>query len=638
MQVSDIYEEVKEVTGTCDEGVNFRAITRAVELLANSGLFDPLIGTIDFSVNGAYYVALPRDVKSVLRININNNPSVARNRIFEFTPNTPGTNEGEEVGWQWHERGYACIQDERKLPSKLRYVVTTANDIGKTLTVRGIDPTGFEREDVLIGSAANSVASKYTYSEVRQVLRDATEAEASLFSETGSIARYYADETVPEYRVIKLSATGVAVRMIYRRNVFKITAQTDIIPLHSPMAVIQAVVGVRLMQERKYDESASAMTIATSLIGQEQKSRDEGEQISSQIEIGSAINTNINTNDVLIVADVYDMASEILGGIGREKVFDRITDAINILANKSQWDSLLGSVDVFRAANFNDPDAPTERERRSSYFVLPRYVEAVLAVNTSDTPNIPRNRWFEFHLNGPGSHEWASCGAWDDRGDVCIINQIPRLPKKRDFIPVRLLAIPANQLDENKLVTVYGIERDAEGREVEVWRNNKPGWTCPCRILTNYNPPTGDPAFVRIDRIEREGTTGFVQLVGYTETYTANPAREEFLFGYWYPDELKPRYRMIKVGGCRCRVRVRYRKRTSRISSLFDVINLRSRLALENMLRALAAQGKDAQSAVVYEELAVRYLEEEQMASNPINAGGLQFDPGTAPGHTMNIQ
>lgn len=638
MQVSDIYEEVKEVTGTCDEGVNFRAITRAVEMLANSGLFDPLIGTVDFSVNGAYYVALPRDVKTPIRVNINNNPAVARNRIFEFTPNAPGTNEGEEVGWQWHERGYACIQDERKLPSRLRYVVTASPDIGKTIIVKGLDPNGIEREESLIGAAANSALSQYTYSEIRTVIRETTQRETMLFSDTGSIARYYADETIPEYRVIKLSQTGVNVRMIYRKNVFKITALTDIIPLHSPMAVIRAVDGVRLMQERKYEESAAAMTIATALIGQEQKTRDEGEEVSSQIEIGSAINTNINTNDVLIVADVYDMASDIIGPVGRQKIFDRLTDAINALSSKSQWDSLLGTVDVFKSQNFNNPEVASDREERATYFVLPRYVEAVLAVNTGGQANIPRNRWFEFHLNGSGSREWASCGTWDEAGDTCIVNQIPRKPKSREFIPVRLLAVPVNVLDENKLVTVYGYELDAAGREVEVWRSNKKGWTCPMRQLTNYNPPNGDPAFVRIDRIEREDTIGFVRLLGYAETYTANPRREEYLFGYWYPDELVPRYRMIRVGGCRCRTRIRYRKRNSRVTSLNDVINLRSRLALENMLRALAAQSTNPQNALMYEDLAVRYLDEEQAASNPIRAGGLQFDPGTSPGHTDNIQ
>lgn len=708
MRVSDLYEELKETCGSCDEAMIFRALTRAIELLAARGLFDPLIATIDFRVDGGFLVALPRDVKTPLRINIENNPSFARSRIYEFAPNAEGSNDGAGVGWQWHERGYSCIQDERKLPSVLSYRVTDSDDAGKTLTVAGIDPDGWERSETLIGAVSGATASAFTYAEIRSVLRDPTIAEAYLYSATGSIARYYPDEEEPNYRVIKLSQTGVAVRMLYRKHTFSIVSQQDIIPLHSAMAVIRAVDAVRMMQKKQYEGASIVLEEAVAMIQSEQGTRDEAETLSGSMELQTAINTNINTTECLIVADIYDMAAEIIGPVGREKIFDRITDAVEVLSNKSQWESMIGFANLMRSENHEG--------YRDGYYTLPRYVGAVLALNVNGSPGIPRNRWFEFHLNGTGGTRFASGGTWDDAGDVCIINQLPKIKATTGCArwvvnPTKVYAIPENALDEDKLITIYGIDQLADGSERERV------WVCPSKI-TGHDL-TSAPKWVRIDRISRAETVGFVRLYTVTETestsdvvtfpslgmtqgnegntiflqtgtllaatpgdtvrigetlytvllFTADtsitvigdiedetigsvsvslrvvtPTTTEIyasgtLLGYWYPDEFEPKYRMIKLPGhCCARIRIRYRKRSNKITSLYDVINLRSRQAIENMLRSLANQSTDPNKALVYEGIAVARLEEEQAASNPIAGGWLQFDPGSAPGFNENIQ
>jgi len=637
MLVKEIYEECVEGVGSCDSTLIFRTITRAVELLANKGLFDPLLGTIDFRVEGGYWLALPRDVKTPLRININSNPAVSRNRLFEFAPNSDGSADGPEVGWQWHEKGYSPIQDEVKLPSAIRYVVTDSADVGKTARIIGVDTEGREQDETIVGAQSGSVATVAEFGEIKTVIREATTKEAWLYAATGPVARYYPDEEEPSYRVIKLSETDVGVRMLYRKHVFKITSQDDIIPLHSPMAVIRAVDAVRLYQRKRYEEASAVLEEAAKMISEEQQTRDENSTIAGTVEIQTATNTNINTNGVLIVADIYDLASDILGPIGRTKIFDRITDAINALQNKTQWDSLLGEAVLTRAANFGTEPAGS-RCRGDGYFALPRYIGAVLAVNTNGIPGIPRNRWFEFHLNGTGETNFASCGTWDDKAESPIINGFARLDCK--ITPAKLLVIPDNNLDNGKEVTIYGIERLADGTEVEVWRDGSPGWTVECDSAT-YVADSSAPSFVKITRIKREATVGFVRMVAYDATSqptSASNALDHLLLGFWYPDELEPSYKVIKIAGCcTSQIRVRYRKRTNKITSIYDVINLRSRLAMENMLRALSNQSTNPQAAALYEQMAVNYLTEEQMASNPIMDGGLQFDMGSAPGYNENI-
>lgn len=626
--VRDIADEVREVTGNCDQVVMFRAITRAVELLANKGSFDPLLATLDFYVDGAYLVALPRDVKTVLRVNLNNNPSFSRHRIFEYSMNTNGSVDGQDIGWQWHERGFSVIQDETKLPSLLSYQVSSG-DTGKTITVTGTDPEGRTVKEVIQGANTDLPVTQNVFAQVTSIVRDATTAEAFLMSDIGPIGQYYPDETVPEYRVIKLSQTGIAVRMLYRKNVFKVTSLDDLIPLHSSMALIMAVDAVRLMQERKYADAAPVLEEAAKIINEEQSSRDEAAALSGSLEVQTVTNTNILTNDVLLVADIYDDAATILGPVGRQNVFDSITDAIEVLEHKAQWDSKIGEADLTRVINAD----PTNSRWGSGYYVLPRGIEAVLALRTGLQPSMPRNRWFEYHLNGSHHYNWVDCGFYDDKGDVPIINMLPRDGHGiGNVIPVQLLAICENALDLDKRVVVYGVERRSDGSEVEIVRAGNRGYVVPCKT-DGYQLNSDAPQIVRVDRISRDSTLGFVRLVGYPTDGSAS-----ILLGFWQPDELEPRYRMLRLPNqCSSPIRIRYRKRTSKVSSLSDVINLRSRMAIINMLRAIMLQKTDPVGAQAFEMQAVQYLEEEQNATNPLSGGSLQFEPGTSPGFNANI-
>lgn len=606
MLVSEIIDEVKEVTGDCDSALNFRTITRAVELLANSKLIDPLIGYLEIAATDSLWIALPRDVKTVLRINISGSPSFARSRLFEFTQNTNGSIDGEEIGYSWANRGYLPIQDETKFPGKVAYLCASSDDAGATAVIRGRDADGNEiAEEVTAGVTA--VESTLTFSAIDSISRSATTGVCSLEIDGDTIARFYGDEIRPQYRVIKLSKRASFVRILFRREVFRVTSLNDILPMDSAMAVIHAAKAVKFFKEENYSAGTAALELATKFLTQEQAARDEADQLAAVIEKPTATDQNIANRDGLIVGDIYDTASEIFGPIGRDNVFDKIATAIELVANMAQWDSMTGVVDIYKESGDD------------GIFVLPRFAEGVFAINTQGSPATPRGQWFQFNLNGTGEGNVSGGGRWDDMGESVIIRPLPVSGENGMPIAQRVAYVPYNAGDEGKEITLTGL--DENGREVSE------------TLSASVAPEASTKQFIRIERIEREATTypcKLVTLAGSTPVVT---------IGDYYPDETEPKYKVIKIDRkTATRIRVFYRRRETLIRSMSQPIHLRSRLAVECAMRALKAMDTDPAMAAAHRESAAQLLREEMRSKNRSRSTGLQFDKTVMPGVSGNVQ
>jgi hypothetical protein len=796
MLVSDIIDEVKEAIGKCSDAFAIKTINRAVQLLANKGLIDPLVGYFDFSVSDNYFVALPREVKTPLRVNINKSPTFSRSRIYEFHVNSMGTQTGEEPGLSWSDRGYSPIQNEKALPGKLAYKVTKDADVGKSITITGRDGEGRLHKEIITGTLDGSALSVVSFYAIISISRAETSGEAFLLCNGENIAgQYYGDETTPEYRVIKLSKNASNVRVMFRRQLFALKTLADFIPMNSELAVIQACKAVRFMATDEMDRSAAALAMAEQLFKEEQASREEHNTIADNQEIQPAIDASIFTRDGIIVADVYDVASEIFGAIGQRKIFDKITTAIEILSNRGQWDARMGWADVYSPDNRFDVTYSTPQYELTGkghgYFVMPRHVETPIAISTNCGNTMPRNRWFEFHLNGDGGMmDRSAGGTWDDAGETCINRKWPLNPndppKWRRALPLQFVAIPDSAIDDGTEVRLYGMERDSEGRDIEVWRGGERGWLCPC-IHDNLDPGIHAPWFTSIERITKGESKGFIRLFevmqsllipeipgtpavpamdvstivmpaplqppglvlvnavyqeAFPQSFSAplylsqttqfnyhalqlynspypggqqiaiysndgmttemtltqtdmsscplgaltgisitvqgffdllddgafegpadpnaaftlervysaaipagpvTPAVYEWvegdMFGLWYPDEVEPKYRAIKIpNSSPKRIRIAYRKRTPKISSLTEPIPLRSRFAIEQQLRAIKNAG-DPALAAQFEATALNYLRDERINLGPQGVTGMfQFDESTSPGFTGNIQ
>jgi hypothetical protein len=606
MYVRDIISDATEILGMCSRDKLYSRLTHAIEVLANKGQWEPLLGYIDLQVTSGNVVTLPYQVETPVKININRNPSFSRSRLFEFTMNGPGNDMAETTGYSWMDQGMTPVFIQPSAPSTITAEADNPADYGKLITIYGtVDglQEGAELPNAITLAAGRQPTSITTYTRITRVSKGVMAGNVTLRIGGALIAFYFAGETDPEYRQIILSKSAPAVRMLYRRKTFKILSDDDFIPLNSPMSILLMLRALEVYRRggsaNDLAEAKGYEDTAVRLLKEEQDSR-AGFDIATT-ESQPPIDLSYNNRDSIIVSDIYDDVAQLLGPVGKQKVFDFITEAHEALANKGNWDGMDdGYVDLTVTGG--------------EFVTLPRYVDGILAINIGKSPTTIRNKWFEFHLNGPGSQFGGTCGYVDDLGEVVTLEEV-------DYSQ-QLIAIPDTPDDNGKVIRVYGY---LSGKWIQTIESGVPVDGFPVTISDGTSVPAGGSQFVDIiTRITKEETKGFVTLKGFDGAQNIVT-----ILGYYYPEETEPRYRRIRLsptGETTC-VRIRYRKRTRKVTSLTDPLHLKSKLSIMCMARALKSlKDGDVAKAEQMEQKAVQYLNEEHQSNNPTETFKIQFD------------
>lgn len=292
------------------------------------------------------------------------------------------------------------------------------------------------------------------------------------------------------------------------------------------------------------------------------------------------------------VTDVYSAARKIYGGCDDAELFQWISDAVELIANKSDFEGWIGYVDLCVDG---------------TCVTLPREVGNVLGVNIGGIPTLGRNQLFNFHLNGPGDCKEPLLYSYQDKGFF---------PTYRDIvIPSKLIAFVDKVEDENTELRVYGYDKNGgviRQKVNNVWQD---GWLIP--TIYGYAIPDSEmPEFARITRIRKASTAGMVRLSTLDSSGSSG-----IVIGIYEPDEVEPWYRRIKLGKAATWIRLAYRKANSRVSSRYDRIPLHSRRGFLLAMKALKFYDEDdLASAHAFEVDAVR-LEKE--ASDTVESPNL---------------
>lgn len=318
---------------------------------------------------------------------------------------------------------------------------------------------------------------------------------------------------------------------------------------------------------------------------------------------------------MLTVAEVEPEIKAVLGTCSDEVFYSKVNEGIEELANLGNWDPMVMFMDICT---------------QGCEITLPDDVEVPLAINVGGHPADFRNKWFEFHLNGPGSQccESACSFSWTDKGEF---------PTFRDPIkPSTVAAYPEGTEVSGLNIRVYGYD------ECDKWIMTadcdgilKDGFDVP--IISGFGMGmTTSQKVKRITRVSKPITSSFIRLLAIDPGNHAVGT----LLGVFRPNFKEPSFRRITVSGagtgslngitcCTGWVRMRFRRKTFKVDSLTDSIPLHSLTALKMMVMAIRKYENDLlEEYAKYFSAAKEALQREQKSRSGPNQIKIQFQNG----------
>ncbi len=280
---------------------------------------------------------------------------------------------------------------------------------------------------------------------------------------------------------------------------------------------------------------------------------------------------------MIIASDVLTQVGRVLGNCDQDYVFDILTRAVELLANKPTktnvvWDPLICYVDLPIVERY--------------YVCLPPHVLKPIKINLNREPAFTRNQFFEFSMNGPGTADPEAGWSWQDRG-------WKPLQKPWPTGGAQFILNSSDSTDTNTLVKLNLINQDQSTTWVDAFIG------------------TAGPKCWGILEASKPVTKGTVSL--YANAYII----ESSLVAQWAPNVLYPQFEWIKLSQSGVACKMLCRRRTYKLTLPTDVIPLSNRQAIITACAAIKAfDTLNWDDGATAEQNALRFLEEDQGARN----------------------
>lgn len=298
------------------------------------------------------------------------------------------------------------------------------------------------------------------------------------------------------------------------------------------------------------------------------------------------------------VRDILPEARKIVGNDDEVFLFDRITDAVELLANKGDFDPLIGCLDI---------------GVHNQMVTLPPEVEVPLGMNICGRPALARDQLFRFHLNGKGDRKFHINYEWENLGDYCTYRELP--------CPSKLIAYCSKPQDAGKEFWVEGMDQNGEIIRTQVGDEWRDGWPVP--VVYSFTAlPTDAPIYSRITRIRKAD-----DFIGASRLSTLDLSTNTgVLLGVYQYNQTDPMLRRIRLSHNVPWIRISFRRSVFKITNENDYIPLGNKQAVLMMMRALRSYDSAGgiAEAEAQEATAVRWLSEEQQTSAPAVVSPIQ--------------
>lgn len=262
-RITDIEDEARKIIGTCDDPKLFRWCGDVVSMIANKGDFEGFKAWLDICTTSVDCagdcITLPREVETVIAVNIGGHPTVGYGTLFNFHMNGMGDC-CRGCDWSWQDQGawhytYRDISEPKKLVAQLQL----PDDNGKQLIIFGYDSDGqkLRRQVNGVWMDGYQVPTVYgvavpdtiapTVARITGIFKEMTAGSIKLATQDNVLLGIYEpDETIPQFRRIKINHAAKWVRVAYMRINPVFQSRFDHIPLRSRVGFLLG------MQARKF--------------------------------------------------------------------------------------------------------------------------------------------------------------------------------------------------------------------------------------------------------------------------------------------------------------------------------------------------------------------------------------------------
>lgn len=271
-RVDDIYDEGKKIVGQCSDEKFFRWCGDVVTMTANKADFEGWKGWIDICTAGCSCssgsvcsfgaccgkrcVTMPREVETVIAVNIGGQPSLGFEQLFNFHLNGPGDCRNS-CDWAWQDQGqWHVTYRDLITPAQLVVHLQTPEDNNKQFVIFGYDDKGnvLRREvggvwmdGLQLPTVFGYAIPEVTAPKVARItgLFKAESVGSMRLATTDSngqsgvnLGVYEPDETLPQLRRITLNRQCGWVRVAYIKTSPIFKSRWDHIPLKSRLGFL----------------------------------------------------------------------------------------------------------------------------------------------------------------------------------------------------------------------------------------------------------------------------------------------------------------------------------------------------------------------------------------------------------------
>ncbi len=307
----------QDVLGVVHRPTIIDYVTRAVEIAAYKGNFDPWIKNLDVCADQNGCITLPSFVGTVQQVNIGGQPTWFRNSWYQFHINGVGSGNqcGCGLGFFSDDMGFTPVFQELRKWSYLAAVCEDPVDGNGSLSLRvegeTVDQNCNPKEAITIpvsGPSSTGVVVPLIFGasipdrgvtafrRITQVTKPVTRGYVKLIAfpnENGgegvTVGYYAPNETNPRYRKIKVSQRCTWVRIRFRMADIPLVNDWDIVPLESYQATLDLIKAIRLRETNNYDIAEVAETKAVNLLREIQAVQDGPAVMPLQVEPGFGV-------------------------------------------------------------------------------------------------------------------------------------------------------------------------------------------------------------------------------------------------------------------------------------------------------------------------------------------------------------